>query len=1579
MESARPAPAGSGASSTGDRTVPATIHHVEGEQPHPGKALADGPGGFSTPARYHDYLRGLYPPIVQDELDPLRPLSARELIDFWKRDLVDAGASVRRFFQPRVHHPIHAAMATSRFARRIATFSTPGHDAWRDTIMRARPVLDFPARYVEKMSWWRAWRTILSETCAPGITLFHETRAHAKMEIANAFCTIGNYFAAFIDTVGRQFSIIAEASKAWVDERKAGASLLAETTRARWQQARGNLRDGSLLAKEWWHASISPVATILQETWDALEADFTKRRAMMREGFAARKAAFLQGATIIHDIALDHIGRIAKRIAVAKHAFIDWEARQRGAFLLSCERARDTFEHHRAVISRWFSTTRLARAIVATNTRISRWHGARVARSARKARARLIERAMKQRSSHPAFVSSEQLTRTSAIIWQVVVAHAAGVCAATAFNEAKACLPRLTPQRFEHHVQLLRSSKLIEDEEGEEEFEAMDQALEPVTSLDHGTTPELDKIKGSRKSRPEPDAKKPDLVVAKQHGHIYHIHKDRPRRKHLKALAAVGVVCLLMFVGQFIVGTGEAAQDAFPTADARMSSNSSIQVSDDVVLQFQATSDKTGTGWVVFSRGGVETYRVPSAVVAGTNNIRVNIPRSAGFVPGVYDIKIYVTWWVWIVQLTTLVYSGQVTVVLEESRLDLDASISINTVGTYRVGYQVKAYDDDGTALQDRAVVLSWYDVTAGNFVPVSTVVTDASGRAQFTENRSVISPFPFLARATLSPLDWITGRSTDDTVTQQEVYMSWHVAGPDGSTSYVSDGQAPIEDSIISTNNTAIDGRWNFGTVNGSGSLGNWELEVQDGSPFHGMTDHEWYAGTFSCTNPIRFVLKSPWLYFEGKNATAQFSFRVRSLWEKNGLYYDTFGSSNMTYRLDVVVYDRDQLPVAWYEVARGPDIPWRVPVINLTSLFTNPRVVRIGIVGEIRPLTTRGADLWDEQMLLIDYVRFQARWELPTYVASSAMNNWNGYERRVQSVEGQATSLFGGTDNLTYTSMPRSVTSLSQGAEFGAICTPASSTTPAGGRFDENYHFQLDWRKQGTQTWGIGSAADGFDYGSAPGHDITTISPTMVSTAAVGWRVTWENGEQRSWAQLKLFSSLLGSGHRFVAIGNEFQLPTVYGRAWSSVAARIVLDVKVFDGLFQFPNERYWVSVHVQDGNATYLAYNASNNILVEGRHVIVADFTPFVMNWTSMKYLIVSLHGSNHLGIKSIVVGLESIELLATSTSNTKHVGVKATRSGSGTYSTPTMEGTWRWTGSQAVNATNTSISFTLSVDRVIRGLLVDGGTSARLTVEMRNGVGIVLASTRVFDGWVDTWYVNHRFNASVPVGTVSIAFTMTLVLPGNSLGTGAMPADLFSMRMQDLRMNRGGVETDLLDSSLSWSYQSNTASGTADIAGTGSTARVKVIAMASTTSSGDSKPFTAQLASPVMFSETLRTRTYSTLELWYTPTIEGVPMHELAGQSAMVTVSITLLGKFWSLYHEIDKIVADQFVILPSSSFTPRYARFDVSRFLGVKIGAPFDAYLKELRLVIDITVDGANATRAGLGVVVHDNMLTVSDL
>ncbi len=705
-----------------------------------------------------------------------------------------------------------------------------------------------------------------------------------------------------------------------------------------------------------------------------------------------------------------------------------------------------------------------------------------------------------------------------------------------------------------------------------------------------------------------------------------------------------------------------------------------------------------------------------------------------------------------------------------------------------------------------------------------------------------------------------------------------------------------------------------------------------------------------------------------------ASFYFRFRSLWEQHGWSKDTPADDQPIYSLACAVLSRDEMVVYWEDIVQGNDLPWQVPVINLTALFTNPMKFRVAIVGKIHPMETR--DLWDEQMLLLDYACCTARWSTPLYVASSAMSDWAGYERQVNSVEGANSSLFSGEETVYITNMPQACSNVSAGAIYGAIGSPAAAGTIPGGLLDVNFHFQLDWRKSGTQTWGLGTA-DGLDYASSTSTDILNVSSAMVPTASVGWKVAWQDGSQRSWAELKLKGSLLGSGRRFVAMGTEFQLPQVYGRAWDSLTARIEMDMDIIDGLIR-SNEHYWISVYAQDRAGAHLVYNQTDATLGEGHHVILANLTGIMTNWTSATYLIVSLGASNMYGRKTIIAAVESMELIAMCTSSQPYVGVSSQSNTGDNFATPVSTSEWTWSSGSPLEAANMSLLVFHALDRITRGIEVDGGTSVRVVLAARGAGGGILATSTLYDGWFSSWFATSEASAAVPVGTLSLSFTVTMTLPFLSLGSGTSPNDLFTLRLTSIVLNGTGMSTiDLLASPGSWTFASRTASGIAELIGSGSSKAMRVLAEATAVPAAETKVFKAQLMSPVMYSDALRSKTYATLETWYTPVIDSaVPAHCLAGQSAAVTVSLQVYGRFYSVFYELGSYVIDEFTIHPDDPLLPRYAAIDISQFIGVRIPSA-EAYASQIRVAMSVSIDVANATAGSWGIVAHDHMLCIS--
>ncbi|NMC07688.1 MAG: hypothetical protein GYA24_20915, partial [Candidatus Lokiarchaeota archaeon] len=1020
----------------------------------------------ATPAQIRAGLgfwgkKPLIPPQYQaiPDVDPYGPLRWSEFVS---HERYAWSAWARRFHVYTSWHPLNdvdKARATARFSRAVVKACSTASDwqRWRDsTIVPWRGLHDLtipykghrlrnPCTILKERLAWRA--TILASNAAPRILAMQERLHRVNLATKTFLGRISVHVKAIADhfkigclSLGQQVSTTLDRWKIYLHHERVIPSEIAEArtheARRQWLLAREMVEAFSRRAshrtadiassiKRSMHILFANAATAAREWWAARRGQVEHRLILTRE---ICTASFLRG---LHDVACT----FHASMAAVDHAWLQTKTQIACSLASIGHAARKTWK--RFLDSPVIGAIRRSVTIAAerATARFSRW-GTWINEWAW---SRQVTRAQKIKRTLPAFRANTQLTTTSALVWQVMTVSNATTSAEWAYRQLSAHMPGMTRNQLYQQIQVLVWNKMLSPVETGENLDDGEDL--PLCKPAEVIAPRGQKTR----DKPQIPAKKADLVMTKAFGHVYRIHKNRPRGKHLKAILAIGVVCLTIFVGQLIVGTGDVVQDSFQGSGIRMSSSSSIQVGDTCKIQFTAnSSQQAGTGWVSFSSNGVEMYRVPSVVRQGFNEISVICSRDAGFLPGSYEVKVQISWWVLIIfQMTQTVFQSQIQLTPEQAAVDLECSISLNAASSFKVGYEGVAHDDDSpsTPLQFHDVDLSWYNIASGNFEPVATVQTDALGRFVYWENRTQISPFPFIAKAAVAPADWLLGGSDDDSVSQQDVYMSWHHAGPDGEVNTTTSGLAPIDDTHITSNSTALDCKWNFGTINGSSSLGDWELDVMEGLPYHGMTANEFYVGTFSKMSAVRFWLRSPRIFFEGKGATAQFHLRVRSLWEKHGLYTDKPRSDSLyTYKLSLAVLDEDGIAVGWFDLIQTHDLAWCIPVVNLTALFSRPMTCSFAIIGEIDPLTTGVADLWDEEMLLFDYVSFKAVWPVPLYVASGQMIDWAGYSRYVNSAESANASLFSGQETLRVTNMPSTYSNVSSNGIYSSIGTPTT-----------------------------------------------------------------------------------------------------------------------------------------------------------------------------------------------------------------------------------------------------------------------------------------------------------------------------------------------------------------------------------------------------------------------------------------------------------------------------------------------------------------------------------------------------------
>nr|MDO8111911.1 hypothetical protein [Candidatus Sigynarchaeota archaeon] len=1064
----------------------------------------------------------------------------------------------------------------------------------------------------------------------------------------------------------------------------------------------------------------------------------------------------------------------------------------------------------------------------------------------------------------------------------------------------------------------------------------------------------------------------------------------------------IGCACMCIMFGVQLVQSLDSYFSVDPAgysfSGISTSSDPAFHVGDNYTVSFTSTANY-GSGWLIYyDAHNHEVFRQPSNIKKGENHWSTVIAGDFGFYPGRFSVKAIVSWSFWgFILRTALVGSASFTITKEPTSTFLSCTISMddNQGSALRVIYTGSLVDDDKSPVARRVIGLSWYNIDIAGFQAVASVITGTDGTFQHVEYRNRISPFPFLCRAKFDGDATCLNSSDDDTVTQDEVYASWRHAGPDGDHDYVYSGIPAQPKNTVLTNQTTFSASWNWGTLDGTGNLDGWSMRAMEGRPFSGISNHTAYIGSFSWFSNVSFLFSSPWLVFSGKNASsANLTLRYRSLWEIHGTPDTKRGKDTPIYSIYACVFNDENMIVYAVNVSSGDAIPWTTTTIPLAPLFTNPMKFRIGIGGTINTMSTTVHDLWDEQMLEFDSCSILARHN-PAFASSSLVSGWNGYDMVVMNTEGASESQFTGSRVTEVTNMPEWCSSTTADSIHGAIYTPITSGNGTRTGILNNYHIQMDWRKSGQQTWGLGSA-DGFDYASSMSHDFLSASPGMVSTAEANWRVQWSNGVQRSWAELALKGSFTGSGYRWIGMGVEMQAPLVPGRQFEGVRARVVLDMDTCIA----SSDQYNVSIAVQGGTGLIVRYTGNKAQLSRGQHVVTVDLTPAITNATGVYYFMIILEGSSMWSPwRYVKARVESIEIIATYTDASTYIGMSASAgAGPGSwYSSPQAEGEWVYeitSYNDTYSPVDVQFLGTGCISRLVRGGVVDAGIYARVTIELERANGTSIAFT-VFNSWVNptiAWFaLNWTLPAVCIAGVVAVHFKFRIDVASQGSGSGSTPGDIYAIHLSSLRAagislaRASWVLMDMMSNGSAWSYSTTTASGelaAQPIGESDGSIAMRVAGYSSAVPASNEKVFAARLIGPALDASTLRTETNSMIELEFMPFITSplLPLYTLGNQSARVRVLLELHVDVWGSFSPMVSFLVDEFDITVANINTTRFAWADISPYLGVP--APlYGGYINLFKIGVSVSIDVAGAWTPGVswGCEIRNHMLTVIDL
>nr|MDO8110172.1 hypothetical protein [Candidatus Sigynarchaeota archaeon] len=511
----------------------------------------------------------------------------------------------------------------------------------------------------------------------------------------------------------------------------------------------------------------------------------------------------------------------------------------------------------------------------------------------------------------------------------------------------------------------------------------------------------------------------------------------------------------------------------------------------------------------------------------------------------------------------------------------------------------------------------------------------------------------------------------------------------------------------------------------------------VMEGRAFSGVSNYSAYVGTFSWFADVSFMFTSPWLVFSGTDARdANVTVVFRSLWKQLWKPDTQVTEKGSIYTVSLYLFNEESMPMHSCVLASANSIANTTVTIPLKEFFGRPMKFKIGIGGRINTMNTTLGDLWDEQIIQIGACSIQA-FHQPTFVYSSLVTKWNGYEMLAMNAEATNVSAFGGVRNITLTNMPAGYSTAGSAGIFGAIATPITPGGTSSNGILDNYHFQADWRKTTQQTWGLGSA-DGYDYSSSTSTNFLNASTTMVSNAEANWRVQGSGTSQHTWAELVLRGAMRGTKYSWVGLGVEIQAPLVPGRIFASMQAHVELDIDTCI----VSSSTYNITVAVQTASGLHVLRTYSKAEMPAGHRSIDLDLTPVITNATGIHYFMILLEGSpfGPLSVlRYIKARVESIEILATYIETGSYIGVSAAagKDSVSFLSSPRAAGEWAY----AITTYNDSlvparIRFlgSGSITRLVRGGIADAGIYARFDAELVNVNGSILTCP-IYSSWIN----------------------------------------------------------------------------------------------------------------------------------------------------------------------------------------------------------------------------------------------------
>nr|MDO8112992.1 hypothetical protein [Candidatus Sigynarchaeota archaeon] len=1045
-------------------------------------------------------------------------------------------------------------------------------------------------------------------------------------------------------------------------------------------------------------------------------------------------------------------------------------------------------------------------------------------------------------------------------------------------------------------------------------------------------------------------------------------------------------------------------------SDVSISTSGSLvyQLGDPVQINF--TTSKPGKGWAAFYRGSSLVYMQAVYVSKGANSFRTILSPDFGFIaPASYTIKVEVSYlFLGLFLRKTNLYTQNIDVVKETSSLNFTCEISrvldMNNHLFYKVAYSANLHDDDRIPISDQPVTFSWMNISSNTFQAVTTSTSDENGDSFFTENRSIISPWPFLARASYAGSTMYEGSEKSDEITAEEAFSSWAPVIHD-SKDWIASGENATHGANIQTGHSGLDASWDFGTLdNDTTDFNGWTSSVAYGSPFIHVGEHALCLGEFSEHSDFSMGMVSPYVIYEGTGAfTADMTVRYRGFWEQRGNDPDAKMQNKPIFNFyieilnfqDKVIYHADNL-------ASGDSIPWTTTCLNITSLFQSPMKFRIKIGASIPASILKSAsmrDLDDSWYCAFDFVKLSVRTPFCFTSSAQATGSFGSWQWIESTKEAIGSSVFANSnETITATNMNSWDSSLDSGL-FCIVTSPYTSATTGQTGLGDNPEFYYDWRKP-VQTWNFSSQCwDGYDFGCSNTSDYSVSLPSLLPTTAVGWKSTMQSGVESSYAELKLMSRSVKTktGYRWVGLACEFQVDSLPPRTPISGTLELDVETIVNDFIFSFKNEHYNFSVFIQDGDGLHQVFKSVDDLL--GMHHVTCDITPFV-SVPGVSRLIYILEGNSWWGMKDVMVRIHRTEIKVGYVNMIPHVGISATAGvSSGMISTmPRAEGEWSCVmPMEQMNMSvwpetpdNFTITGTISRNAIIRGGMLDGGINAEVQVNFIDAGNQTFRSIILLNAWSynDTSAVPFQItiNSSEASMLDRLSIQFVLDVPAEAKGSACFSGDDFVLAVQALCIQAHGSNAtwlvlDLLADVSTWSFRSLTASGEVlpTYLSNAGCSSISISAMSSEQASTGSRIFSARISGPVLNSSDLRTRTYSTLKFDFMPFITcEQPLYALSGENARCVLYLELYGR---VFGSMIKLLDREITAVNISSTTAGQLQtitLEVSEFFGI----PWQCiYITEFKLGARVEIDTGclSVSKCKFGIQVADYALIVKDL